>query len=205
MAIHKTSLTVLISLLGLSFLTARKLPSADELDVSKLIGTTWYVGLQTNDPVASYLTCAKLSNFKKTKTGFQYNSTDHGKSSTVAEITAHFNRQRAGIYRLNKHLDESAIIADHKSDAGMLYNSAAHTMDQQVLFGDNFLIVSDYKNYYGSIQRCNDGGEWCVWGFFQSTNPTLKNVAAFYNKLAQHGISAILHVSLCSEQEHSSI
>ncbi|XP_039256204.2 uncharacterized protein LOC120332928 isoform X2 [Styela clava] len=142
-----------------------------ELDLNKLLGTTWYVGLQTNDIMASEVTCVKLNNFTKTMSGLSLISEEHGEGTTVVKYGVHFIRQGPGLYSVDRKQDEDSLLASHKLE-----------------------FHNDYT------KAVNDMGKWNIWTYFPNSTPSVNNVVAFYNKLTELEISTTFHLSLCPEE-----
>ncbi|XP_077975890.1 uncharacterized protein LOC144431939 [Styela clava] len=70
----------------------------EDLDISKLEDTVWYLGLQTNDAVSADVTCARGNNFTITSTGFSVHMEEFGAASHRADVIGHFIHHRLGIY-----------------------------------------------------------------------------------------------------------
>ncbi|XP_077970205.1 uncharacterized protein LOC120331299 [Styela clava] len=179
-----------------------KLPVGREVDVKKLFKTSWYSGLQTDDFTSSILTCVRFSNFTSTDSGFRVVSTEHG--DRYVEFPIHFNIHKNGIYHQSKANDETTAHSEHTRETNGKHNAAISEMEKNFFTG-NFVFLTDYKNYFAAF-LCptiikSDEELRMIWGFFPSSNPTLKQIAAFSNTLYDQEISATFHPSTCSERD----
>nr|XP_039256203.1 uncharacterized protein LOC120332928 isoform X1 [Styela clava] len=133
-----------------------------ELDLNKLLGTTWYVGLQTNDIMASEVNCVKLNNFTKTMGGLSLISEEHGEGTTVVKYGVHFIRQGPGLYSVDRKQDEDSLLASHKLEFHNDYTKAVNDMDENEILRKNTVISTDYINYFAFI-GCLSSGKWNIW------------------------------------------
>ncbi|XP_039265526.1 uncharacterized protein LOC120341149 [Styela clava] len=177
----------------------------NELDAEKLIGTTWYAGLQTNDIAASMISCARFNNFTSTNSSFGILLTEHG--VRFVQFGVHFNNDGNGTYLLSKS-DRKHNHAKHESEMNAMDRKAVLDMDNFFDNGDH-VFLTDYENYFAIFICPPNGvagkGHRLVWGCFSNPTPTLSQVAAFINVLHEVGISANFHASTCSETNWLSI
>ncbi|XP_039265849.2 uncharacterized protein LOC120341413 [Styela clava] len=170
-----------------------------KIDVEKLSEMTWYTGLQTNDIAASIISCARLTNFATTESGFDVVLKERG--VRFVEFDLRFTLGRNGIYYMDKSNKEINHLEHLRSMHG-IHNQAVLDMDDFLADGHP-AFLSDYENYIAVFvcppNGLADEGHRMIWGYFPSPNPTLSQVAAFMNVLHDVGISAKFHASTCDE------
>ncbi|XP_077976769.1 uncharacterized protein LOC120335504 isoform X2 [Styela clava] len=173
------------------------LPRAMELNVEKLIQTTWYSGLRTDD-IASMLSCVRFSNFTSTESGFKVITEEQGVSTVEFDLNIDYGVD--GTYRLR----ESQKEYFHEGHVKMNGLDSETVMDMDnFLTNGNSVYLTDYENYL-TLFLCPSNGiadkeHRMIRGFFPSPNPTLSQVAAFINALHEIGIFAKFYASTCSE------
>nr|XP_039265868.1 uncharacterized protein LOC120341428 [Styela clava] len=170
----------------------------EELDISKLEDTVWYLGVQTNDAVSSDVTCARVNNFTITSTGFSAHLKEFGAGSHRTDFISHLIRHRLGVYHRSPE-EEPSLKAAHEYTLNGKFNAEARKIDDETLLKDDFVLIADYSNYFGIIY-CSAEGEWILWNYFRQPKPSLHSIIKFYNKLHELGVSARFHASRCNEK-----
>ncbi|XP_039248179.2 uncharacterized protein LOC120326034 [Styela clava] len=194
-------LTLAVFLCGSVFLAfaekcALPIPQED-LDISKLEDTVWYLGVQTNDAVSAAVTCARTNNFTITSAGFSAHMEEFGAGSHKTDFIGHVIRHRLGVYHRSPE-DEPFIKAAHEYKLDGKFNAEARKIDEENLIQNEYVFITDYSNYFG-VMLCTAEGEWLLWNSFKQPKPSLNSVIKFYNKLHELGVSARFHASLCNE------
>ncbi|XP_039265865.1 uncharacterized protein LOC120341426 [Styela clava] len=195
-------LTLAVFLYGsvsLAFAEKCALPIPQEdLDISKLEDTVWYLGLQTNNAVSAVVTCSRGNNFTITSTGFSVHMEEFGAESHRADSIGHFIHHRLGVYHRSPE-DEPFIKAAYEYKLDGKFNAKARKIDEENLIQDEYVFITDYSNYFG-VMLCTAEGEWILWNSFKQPKPSLNSVIKFYNKLHELGVSARFHASRCNEK-----
>ncbi|XP_039264708.2 uncharacterized protein LOC120340497 [Styela clava] len=114
----------------------------EELDISKLEDTVWYLGVQTNDAVSAAVTCARANNFTITSTGFSAHTEECGAGSHETDFIGHFIRHRLGVYHRSPE-DEPSLKAAHE-DTLEKSNAEARKIDEENLLKDDYVFITDY-------------------------------------------------------------
>ncbi|XP_077974449.1 uncharacterized protein LOC144430394 [Styela clava] len=152
----------------------------------------WYLVLHTDDPVMDKSVFgAKLQNFTKTSTGMVKTVTELHKGSPPRTFPVHYNKKKAGIYRLEKS-DEPAMIASQSLTPEGRTSEDTIKFDDALLNSD-VLILSDEKNYQINV-FCINSDEWVVRVVFPTMNPTINQLTLMWNKLMEKGINVQLHL-----------
>ncbi|XP_077965683.1 uncharacterized protein LOC120334271 [Styela clava] len=168
-----------------------------DFDIEKLNRTKWYTGLQTNDAAASDIDCESLRNFTETDYGFTATTRSYmTQSNQYVDWVSHFTRQRPGVYQESGEKDEPVMTTLYTREKNGNFNRAANKLVHKVILDNDFLFVTDHRNYIMTI-FCSNDAQWVIWIFFPTPNPDLSNIAAAYNKMHRMGISAGFHASQC--------
>ncbi|XP_077971656.1 uncharacterized protein LOC120341255 [Styela clava] len=170
----------------------------EDLDISKLEDTVWYLGLQTNEAVSADVTCARGINFTITSTGFSVHMEEFGAGSHRADFTGHFIHHRLGIYHRSPE-DGSSLKAAHQYTLDGKFNVEERKIDEEYLLKNDWVFITDYSNFF-EVMLCPAEGEWLIWNFFKQPKPSLNSVIKFYNKLHELGVSTRFHASRCNEK-----
>ncbi|XP_039255601.2 uncharacterized protein LOC120332426 [Styela clava] len=193
---------VLLALYHSSVISGEKcfLPHGQpNLDFKKISETSWFVGLQTHDALATKVQCVKLDNFTTTITGFKFIAEEYGDGPVDVKYSVNFVRRGAnGLYSFDKQKDEISLISSHRLIFQNDYTKKVHDTDNDELTGNGVVFWTDYKNYFALIECRNNGG-WIIWVYFPSITPSVTNLVALYNKLHEIGVSTTFHISRCSK------
>nr|XP_039260771.1 uncharacterized protein LOC120337117 [Styela clava] len=185
---------------SLAFTEKCSLPIPQEdPDISKMTDTVWYLGVQTNDPVAADVTCVRVYNITKSSAGFNAATDEFGAGSDRTDFISHFTRQSLGVYHENNE-DEPSLEAAHEHTLEGKFNAEARKMDDEILLKDDNVFLTDYANYL-TVMQCPAEGKWIILNYFKQPQPSLDSVIKFYNKLHELGVSARFHASRCNEKD----
>nr|XP_039255602.1 uncharacterized protein LOC120332426 isoform X2 [Styela clava] len=150
---------VLLALYHTSVISGEKcfLPHGQpNLDFKKISETSWFVGLQTHDALATKVQCVKLDNFTTTITGFKFIAEEYGDGPVDVKYSVNFVRRGAnGLYSFDKQKDEISLISSHRLIFQNDYTKEVHdTGIADCIFGsqnDTFInaaLPSDHRRSF---------------------------------------------------------